>query len=89
LWRQVKSYIQAFSQFKDAQALFAALREAFERKKDVGFRGTHQTPEDPLITDKERVQTTIYEIWKVTGYRFRYLRYKNASGIQFLTCFEG
>ncbi|KAJ7799551.1 hypothetical protein B0H14DRAFT_2616955 [Mycena olivaceomarginata] len=34
------------------------------------FHGTCQIPEDPLITDKERVKITIYEIWKITGYRF-------------------
>ncbi|KAJ7661459.1 hypothetical protein DFH06DRAFT_1268903 [Mycena polygramma] len=39
--------------------------------KHVDFRGTYQTPEDPLITDKEHVQMTVHEIWKVTGYRFR------------------
>ncbi|KAJ7078963.1 hypothetical protein C8R44DRAFT_654310 [Mycena epipterygia] len=60
-----------FTQFKDGQSLFLSLREAFKHNKHVDFRGTYQTPEDPLITDKERVQMTVYEIWTVTGYRFR------------------
>ncbi|KAJ6596512.1 hypothetical protein B0H10DRAFT_2232513 [Mycena sp. CBHHK59/15] len=60
-----------FTQFKDAQELFSALRNAFNKEKHVNFRGTYQIPEDALITDKERVQMTVHEIWKVTGYRFR------------------
>ncbi|KAF7333854.1 SWIM-type domain-containing protein [Mycena venus] len=60
-----------FTQYKDHQALFSALRDAFKSHKHVDFRGTYQTPEDPLMTDKEHVKMTIYEIWKVTGYRFR------------------
>ncbi|KAJ7774512.1 hypothetical protein DFH07DRAFT_865834 [Mycena maculata] len=62
--------------------------EAKINGKHVEFRGTYQTPEDPLITDKERVQMTIYEIWKVMGYRFRYVHHKNTSKIQFLTSGE-
>ncbi|KAJ6449111.1 hypothetical protein C8R45DRAFT_849909, partial [Mycena sanguinolenta] len=50
--------------FKDVQALFTGLRNMFKTGKHVDFRGTYQTQEDPLITDKERVQMTIYEIWK-------------------------
>jgi len=29
-------------------------------------------PADPLVTDKERVDMTVHEIWKVTVYRFTY-----------------
>ncbi|KAJ7711152.1 hypothetical protein B0H14DRAFT_2414753 [Mycena olivaceomarginata] len=60
-----------FTQYKDHQALFSALRDAFKTDKHVDFRGTYQTPEDLFMMDKERVKMTIYEIWKVTGYRFR------------------
>jgi hypothetical protein len=58
-------------QFQDQQAMFSALRTAFQTKKHVEFNATCQIPEDPLVTDKERVKITIYEIWKATGYRFR------------------
>ncbi|KAJ6546393.1 hypothetical protein DFH09DRAFT_927184, partial [Mycena vulgaris] len=63
---------EAFTEFKDLQAFFSALRHAFKTEKHVEFRGTYQTPEDPLVSDKERVEMTIYEIWKVTGYRFSF-----------------
>jgi hypothetical protein len=36
----------------------------------VDFFGTYEIKEDPLVSDKERVKMTAYEIWKVTGYRF-------------------
>lgn len=31
---------------------------------------------DPLISDKERVKMTAQDVWKVTGYRFRYEKLK-------------
>ncbi|KAF8182466.1 hypothetical protein K438DRAFT_1767385 [Mycena galopus ATCC 62051] len=48
-----------------------AIRAAFKADKHVQFHGTCQILEDPLVTDQERVKKTIYEIWKITGYRFR------------------
>ncbi|KAJ7029433.1 hypothetical protein C8F04DRAFT_1187647 [Mycena alexandri] len=69
----------AFKQFNGPQELFSGLRDAFKHSKHVNFRGTYQTPEDPLITDKERVQMAILELWKVTGYRFRFVLLENAS----------
>ncbi|KAK7006931.1 hypothetical protein R3P38DRAFT_2793601 [Favolaschia claudopus] len=71
---------QGFTQYKDQQELFSALRDACKSGKSVMFRGYFETPEDALITDKERVQIMILEIWKVTGYRFRYVTHKNTSG---------
>ncbi|KAJ7434395.1 hypothetical protein B0H11DRAFT_1757683 [Mycena galericulata] len=56
---------------KDTQSMLNGLKDAFKTNKRVEFHGTCQIPEDPLVSDKERVQMTIYEIWKVTGYRFR------------------
>ncbi|KAJ6523472.1 hypothetical protein DFH09DRAFT_1329961 [Mycena vulgaris] len=57
--------------FQDQQSMFNAIRAAFKQGKHVEFHGICQIPEDPLVTDKERVRMTIFEIWKVTGYRFR------------------
>ena len=56
--------------YKDSAELFSNLRHAFKRK-DVCFNASYTLPVDPLITDKERVQMTAHEIWKVSGYRFR------------------
>ncbi|KAJ7170411.1 hypothetical protein C8R43DRAFT_875882, partial [Mycena crocata] len=54
--------------FNDAQELFSALRHAFKTQEHIEFRSTYQTPADPLIANKERVQMTILEIWKM--YKF-------------------
>ncbi|KAJ7829515.1 hypothetical protein B0H14DRAFT_3717388 [Mycena olivaceomarginata] len=57
--------------FANQQALFSALRKMFKTTKHIEFHGSYNIPEDPLVTDKERVKMTNLEIWKVTGYRFR------------------
>ncbi|KAK7006027.1 hypothetical protein R3P38DRAFT_3367397 [Favolaschia claudopus] len=59
-----------YEQFADAQAMFDAIRKAFKTGKSVNFRGTYLAANDPLITDKERLQMTTDELWKVSGYRF-------------------
>ncbi|KAJ7436299.1 hypothetical protein B0H11DRAFT_1754960 [Mycena galericulata] len=51
--------------------MFCALRDAFDKESDVNFHGSYTISNDPLVSDKERVQLTIREIWKVSGYRFR------------------
>ncbi|KAK6996318.1 hypothetical protein R3P38DRAFT_2366779, partial [Favolaschia claudopus] len=61
----------AFPNFDNQQELFLALRNKFKSSNQVRFRGSFEASEDPLITDKERVQMFILEVWKVTGYRFR------------------
>ncbi|KAF8240168.1 hypothetical protein L208DRAFT_1234445, partial [Tricholoma matsutake] len=55
--------------YKDSEELFSNLRHAF-KKKDVSFNASYALPADPLIMDKEHVQMTAYEIWKVSGYCF-------------------
>ena len=45
---------------------------AFQAWSD--FQGTYVIAKDPLVTDKERVQMMVEEIWKVTGYRFMYVQ---------------
>ncbi|KAJ7475021.1 hypothetical protein FB451DRAFT_1247281 [Mycena latifolia] len=62
---------QAPVKFESQQALFSSLRETFRMKKDVEFNGTYQVQHDPLVSDKERVQMVVYEVWKVSGYRFK------------------
>lgn len=46
------------------------LREAFKLDTHVEFFGKYTRPADPLVSDRERVQMTVQDIWKVTGYRF-------------------
>ncbi|KAJ7479127.1 hypothetical protein FB451DRAFT_1450936 [Mycena latifolia] len=43
----------------------------FSKGPDVVFHGSYIIDHDPLVSDKERVQMTTNEIWKVSGYRFR------------------
>ena len=58
--------------YRDSQSLFEAIRAGFKKDKHVEFYGTYNMPADPLVTDKERVDMIVHEIWKVTGYRFTY-----------------
>ena len=48
-----------------------SLCQTFKTKSNVFFYGSYKKSEDPLISDKEQVEMTAYEIWKVSGYRFR------------------
>jgi hypothetical protein len=57
--------------FENSEELMKGLRQTFKTKNKVFFSGCYQKPEDPLISDKEHVQMMAYEIWKVSGYRFR------------------
>jgi len=58
--------------FRDSQSLFSSLQRAFKSGSTVFFNGSYTIAADPLVTDKERVQMTTHEIWKVTSYRFWY-----------------
>ncbi|KAG1874930.1 hypothetical protein F4604DRAFT_1581975, partial [Suillus subluteus] len=59
------------SQYENAQCLFAALRASFKSSNDVQFHGSYLVPEDPITSEKERVQMAALEVWRTTGYRFR------------------
>ncbi len=39
--------------------------------ENVIFNGAYELDKDPLMSDKEQVQVTVQEVWKVTGYRFK------------------
>jgi hypothetical protein len=54
--------------------LFEALRKLFNDGTPVTFCGNYVIAEDPLVTDKERVQMMASEVWRVTGYRFTYVK---------------
>ncbi|KAG2153487.1 uncharacterized protein EDB93DRAFT_1248751 [Suillus bovinus] len=57
--------------YENAQCLFAALRTSFKSSNDVQFHGSYLVPEDPITSEKERVQMAALEVWRTTGYRFR------------------
>ncbi|KAG0693922.1 hypothetical protein DFH29DRAFT_815867 [Suillus ampliporus] len=57
--------------YENAQCLFAALRTLFKGSSNVQFNGSYLVPEDPVTSEKERVQMAALEIWRTTGYRFR------------------
>ena len=50
--------------------MFEAIRACFKGGQNIEFLGHYRQPEDPLVNDRERVEMTVHEIWKVTGYRF-------------------
>ncbi|KAF8156162.1 hypothetical protein K438DRAFT_1777588 [Mycena galopus ATCC 62051] len=76
---EIQDSQNTFTQYRDQQDLLSALRDMFKASKHVNFYGTYQTPTDPLITENERVQMTVLEIWKVTGYRFRVKENKSTA----------
>jgi len=59
--------------YTDSQTLFKSLRNQFKQGKDINFCGSYILPDDPLVSDRERIKMTADEIWKVTGYRFTYV----------------
>jgi hypothetical protein len=62
--------------FEDNDSIMKQLRKAFKKSERVFFHGCYNIPADPLISDKERVKMTAQDVWKVTGYRFRYEKLK-------------
>jgi len=61
--------------FQDSEAMMKSLKNVFKTTEDVFFHGSYTIPVDPLVTDKEHVQITAHDLWKATGYRFRYVSY--------------
>jgi len=53
--------------------MFDALRQQFKQEQSITFCGAFILANDPLVTDKERVQMMASEVWKVIGYRFMYM----------------
>jgi hypothetical protein len=65
-----KKNLQRVVEFKDTKTLLDALCEEFKSGHGVDFKGSYVRAVDPLVSDKERVRMMIYNVWKVTGYRF-------------------
>ena len=57
--------------FKDKNATMMQLKRVFKTSDCIFFYGCYDVPADPLMPDREQVNTTADEIWRVTGYRFR------------------
>jgi hypothetical protein len=57
--------------FNDSESTLKHLQKVFKATERVFFHGCYNIPEDPEITDKERVGMTAQDIWKATGFRFR------------------
>lgn len=77
LWHTQHKFIwngqQTSTQYSDSQAMFDALRLQFKQDQSITFCGAFILANDPLVTDKERVQMMASEVWKVIGYRFTYV----------------
>jgi len=52
--------------YQNSQSMFEAIRTCFKRGQNVNFVGCYRQPEDPLVSNKERIAMTVHEIWKVT-----------------------
>ena len=52
--------------YTSSKDLFCAIQKAFSDSTHVNFSATYKLPEDPLVSDRERVRMTIHNIWKCT-----------------------
>ncbi|KIK15341.1 hypothetical protein PISMIDRAFT_115339, partial [Pisolithus microcarpus 441] len=53
----------------------------------IKFHGTYTIPVDPMMCEKDRVQSTALEVWRTTGYCFRVLHhYPLQTGHKTLYC---
>jgi hypothetical protein len=59
--------------YKDRHDFFADLHNDFSQHVNVIFSGCYHMPHDPSVNDRELIQQTANEIWRVTGYRFTFV----------------
>ncbi|KAJ8694158.1 hypothetical protein PTI98_009090 [Pleurotus ostreatus] len=62
-----------------------AIHAAFKSAPHVSFIGQYELDVDPLKTTKEEVRMVSYEIWRASGYKFRY---ENRT-VKWLTAYQG
>ncbi|KAG7085883.1 hypothetical protein E1B28_003417 [Marasmius oreades] len=55
--------------YANAEEMFTSLRKQ-SRQSEIDFHGEYTLPADPMVTNKERVQFTMREAWRITGFRF-------------------
>jgi hypothetical protein len=51
--------------------MMTQLKRVFRTSDRIFFHGAYDLPADPLMPERDHVNTAAYEIWKVTGYRFK------------------
>ncbi|KAI6004988.1 hypothetical protein EDC04DRAFT_2908091 [Pisolithus marmoratus] len=74
-------------QYETAQSLFMSLREIAQKSSGIKFHGTYTIPVDPMMSEKDHVQSAALEVWRTTGYRFRVLHhYPLQTGHKTLYC---
>ena len=52
------------------------LRNVFKIEQQVFFYGNYDTPMDPLVSQKDHVGAVAHDVWKVTGYQFKWVKVK-------------
>ncbi|KAI5989692.1 hypothetical protein EDD15DRAFT_2171139, partial [Pisolithus albus] len=74
-------------QYETAQSLFMSLRGIAQTVTSIKFHGTYTLPVDPMMCEKDRVQSTALEVWRTTGYHFCVLHhYPLQTGHKSLYC---
>ncbi|THU83388.1 hypothetical protein K435DRAFT_971589 [Dendrothele bispora CBS 962.96] len=61
---------KAPNHYESSMELMTALAACFKPGGQSVFSGTYTTPNDPPISDKQRIQLVSNDIWRATGYRF-------------------
>ncbi|KAF8838873.1 hypothetical protein BDN67DRAFT_991114 [Paxillus ammoniavirescens] len=56
--------------YEDSNSLLRAIQDASKKSKTIVFFGSYHQAKDPLVDENRRVEMTIDNIWKTTGYRF-------------------
>lgn len=56
--------------YQDSKSMFETIRTHFRCGQNINLIGCYKQPEDPLVSNKERIAMIVHELWKVTGYRF-------------------
>ena len=65
-------------EFAPLDKLLSEIRLAFQVPSGkVYFRGQARIMLDPSLGARERIQMTAGDIWRVSGYRFRYYQYNH------------
>ncbi|KAF8521379.1 hypothetical protein BU17DRAFT_45849, partial [Hysterangium stoloniferum] len=79
---------QTLTSYENSQKLFTALRRKCQGNHTLEFDGTFMMAEDPLVTDKERVQMFAHEVWKKLILGWQSTRpLEDDNGIYCKTCF--
>ncbi|PPR07898.1 hypothetical protein CVT24_002829 [Panaeolus cyanescens] len=56
--------------YATSEELFQQLRSQLQTSDDVDFKGSYLMAISPDMSPKDRVQSVVREVWRLTGYRF-------------------